>query len=117
MTDEKEIMRRVVETCGGEHQERILLEELLELSIAILHKRRGRPHNMAEEIADVEIAMEEVKIAYGLHDEVSAYREAKLNRLSQELRLNQTLDLFSGREEGENHGREENPCALPLHGL
>jgi NTP pyrophosphatase (non-canonical NTP hydrolase) len=79
--DEKDIYRYAIKTFGVDTQEMVAVEELAELSQAIVHKRRGRQHNIAEEIADVEIMLEQLKIINLCHSEVERIKEQKLVRL------------------------------------
>ena len=57
------------------------IEELAELTTAILHDRDGRAGNVAEEIADVEIMLEQMKVIYNKNGEVDNFKKLKLERL------------------------------------
>ena len=59
---EYEILNAAIEKYGEEKQERKAIEEMSELILAISHKHFGREHNIAEEIADVEIMLKQLKI-------------------------------------------------------
>ena len=59
---EQDILLAAIQTFGEQAQERQTIEELSELVQAICHKHRGRTHNIAEEIADVEIMLAQLKI-------------------------------------------------------
>lgn len=78
---EKEIMRDAIAAFGAEMQECVAAEECAELIQAITHKHRGRPHNIPEEIADVEIMLEQLKMINGCSAEVEEIRKAKIERL------------------------------------
>lgn len=80
MTD-KEIFKSAIGVFGAFEQERMSIEECSELIQAISHKHRGRPHNIAEEIADVEIVLEQLKIINNCHDEVKKIHKEKIDRL------------------------------------
>lgn len=80
---EYEILTTAIRTFGEEAQERQAIEECSELIQAICHKQRGREHNIAEEIADVEIMLEQLKIINDCANEVKAMREIKIARLYQ----------------------------------
>ena len=54
---------------------------LSELIQAINHKHRGREHNIAEEIADVQIMLDQLKIINSCNDEVEEIRKSKIDRL------------------------------------
>lgn len=69
-------------TVFGEHaQEEVAIEECSELIQAIIHKHRGREHNIAEEIADVEIVLEQLKIINNCTNKVKQIRQEKIDRL------------------------------------
>lgn len=80
---EHEILTTAIRTYGEKEQEQVAIEECSELIQAICHKHRGREYNIAEEIADVEIMLEQLKIINGCVDEVKAMREIKIARLYQ----------------------------------
>lgn len=77
----KQICKMAVSFYGSLHQEIIAVEELSELIQAISHKRRGREHNIAEEIADVEIMLEQLKQINECHSDVEEFKTQKLERL------------------------------------
>ena len=78
---EIEIMKTAINIFGAEAQENVAVEECAELIQAILHKHRGRRHNIAEEIADVEIMLEQLKIINNCTDEVATIHAQKIERL------------------------------------
>ncbi len=78
---EKEILKLAIAFYGVEAQENVAVEECAELIEAILHKHRGRKHNIPEEIADVEIMLEQLKIINGCHAEVEKIHLKKIKRL------------------------------------
>ena len=80
---EIEILNTAIKTFGEQAQERQAVEECSELIEAICHKHRGREHNIPEEIADVEIMLEQLKIINNCRDEVEEIRKEKINRLFQ----------------------------------
>lgn len=77
-----EIFKAAINAFGERKQEEVAIEECAELIQAITHKHRGREHNIAEEIADVEIMLEQLKIINFCRNEVAAIRESKIRRLS-----------------------------------
>ena len=79
--NEFEVMRAAIRHYGEAAQEEVAIEELAELIQAITHKHRGREHNIAEEIADVEIMLEQLKIINKCASEVENIRQQKINRL------------------------------------
>lgn len=80
MTDQ-EIFETAIKVYGDFNQENMAIEECAELIQAINKKHRGLKHNIPEEIADVEIMLEQLKIANGCHEEVEAIRKEKMERL------------------------------------
>lgn len=80
MTD-YEIMLHAISIFGEEMQEIVAIEECAELIQAISHKHRCREHNIPEEIADVEIMLEQLKIINNCADEVEEIKKAKIQRL------------------------------------
>lgn len=82
-TKEYEILTTAIHTFGEVAQERQAIEECSELIQAICHKHRGRESNIAEEIADVEIMLEQLKITNDCADLVAKIHNQKLDRLYQ----------------------------------
>lgn len=80
MTD-KEIFETAIKVYGVFPQENMAIEECAELIQAINKKHRGRQHNLPEEIADVEIMLEQLKIANDCYEEVESIRKEKVERL------------------------------------
>lgn len=78
---ESEIFAAAIKTFGEKEQEEIAVEECSELIQAICHKHRGREHNIAEEIADVEVAIAQLKIINDCAEESNRIREQKIERL------------------------------------
>ena len=80
---EHEILLTAINSFGEEEQERQAIEECSELIQAICHKHRGREHNIAEEIADVEIMLDQLKIINNCDNKVKEIRKFKIDRLYQ----------------------------------
>lgn len=78
---ENEILTTAIKTFGEEAQEGVAIEECAELIQAISHKHRGRQENIAEEIADVEIMLEQLKIINNCREEVDKIHKQKIARL------------------------------------
>nr|DAP69792.1 MAG TPA: nucleoside triphosphate pyrophosphohydrolase [Caudoviricetes sp.] len=79
---------KAIARYGAEEQEGVAQEECAELIQAISKKHRGKPNNIAEEIADVEIMLEQLKIINGCENEVKEIRKQKISRLQKNLSLN-----------------------------
>lgn len=78
---EPQILKAAIKTFGERNQEEMAVEECAELIQAINHKHRGREHNIAEEIADVEIMLEQLKIINNCSEAVAAIHKNKVERL------------------------------------
>ena len=90
MTDDrrKEIEGRAIRTYGEQPQVDVAIEEMSELTKAILKYRRAEnknkneaeylEDNIIEEIADVQIMLDQMRIIFG---DTSSQEEYKLNRL------------------------------------
>jgi NTP pyrophosphatase (non-canonical NTP hydrolase) len=77
-----EIYQKLIDKFGVEHQELILIEEMSELTKAIIKKSRGLEHNIEEEICDVLIVLEQLKLAY---PEWLTWQQIKLKRIEEEV--------------------------------
>ena len=80
-----EILNKAIAVYGIEAQENVAIEELSELIQAICHTHRCRVNNIAEEIADCEIMLEQLKIINNCSDDVEKIKIEKLDRLCQRL--------------------------------
>lgn len=80
---ELEILTTAIRTYGEKEQECQAIEECAELIQAINHKHRGRKHNIAEEIADVQIMLEQLILINDCADEVMEIHRAKIEILYQ----------------------------------
>ena len=78
---EHDIFALAINEYGEKAQEDIAIEECGELICAISHKHRGREHNIPEEIADVEIMLEQLKIINDCHADVERIKARKIVRL------------------------------------
>lgn len=82
---EAEICRDALQEFGIWHQLLKCVEECSELAKECCKRMQGTENNarLAEEIADVEITILQVKAAFHLDEEVSYWRGLKLERLRQ----------------------------------
>ena len=80
---ESEICKQAVNVFGKETQTMMFIEECGELFQAISKYKRGfgDETNIHEEIADVEIMLEQLKHIYGCHYEVNQWKNKKIVRL------------------------------------
>lgn len=87
--DSISVLTAAVLSYGSFAQTDVAIEEMAELTQALIHNRRGRPANIAEEIADVEIMLEQLKIIHRCEEEVRRIKDAKIRRLAFQLRQQQ----------------------------
>jgi dephospho-CoA kinase len=76
-------LRAAVQTFGGNAQKLKAVEEMAELTKELCKDLNGQgsPAHIAEEIADVEIMLEQLKYIYSNTALVYAYRKQKIERL------------------------------------
>lgn len=84
---EKTVLQSAINEYGAYAQSMMLLEEMSELQKEICKSYRGKDNaeQIAEEIADVEIMLAQIKMIYGVEEETRRYRESKVNRLWERL--------------------------------
>ena len=84
---ETEVLQRALDTYGYDLQIMMVLEEMSELQKELCKYLRGKysPANIAEEIADVEIMLEQMKMLFFCSDEVRDVRRRKVERLKERL--------------------------------
>jgi len=81
-TDRTETLRGAIKIWGEDIQVDIAIEELSELTTELARRQRGRerPAATAEEIADAQLCLDQLKLMYG-RDEVAEREREKLERL------------------------------------
>jgi len=87
---EQDLFLGSVKKWGLASQILMLAEEASELSVACLHylreKKKPSAHNLAEEMADVELMLDEIKHILGFEPWCRVFREQKMNRVEQYLK-------------------------------
>lgn len=78
-------LNEAINTYGERNQILKFYEEVGELMVAVSHATSGREHNVPEEIADVEVMLEQLKIIFNCHDEVAVIKRKKIERLQRNL--------------------------------
>jgi hypothetical protein len=81
----EEILQAAIETYGVKAQEDVCIEEMSELTKAIIKNRRNDGEaiaNILEEIADVQIMLDEMRLIYGDTEKQDAF---KVNRLQKRI--------------------------------
>lgn len=85
--NETEVLQRALDTYGSAQQIAMVFEEMSELQKELCKYLRGKysPANIAEEIADVEIMLEQMKMLFCCTDDVRNERRRKVERLKERL--------------------------------
>ncbi len=85
--NETEVLQRALDTYGSLPQIVMVFEEMSELQKELCKYLRGKcsPASIAEEIADVEIMLEQMKMLFCCTDDVSNERRRKVERLKERL--------------------------------
>ena len=80
--DEKEFYEKIIFHLGDKNQITVAIEELSELQKELCKYLRGDMdyYNIAEEIADVEIMLEQLKIIFLNKSDVEETKKEKINR-------------------------------------
>ena len=101
----KQLLERVITANGMNNQLNVAIEELSELIQAICKiKRRDSlsnesfavKGNLAEEMADVEIILAELKLLFDNEDNVKEWKNYKLDRLEKRLNEKYSFETMSG---------------------
>lgn len=73
---------------GDRHQMIVAIEEMSECQKAMCKILRGGENfdNLAEEVADATIALEQLRLMFNINDAVCVYMDAKIQRLEENLR-------------------------------
>ena len=83
--NEAEVLQRALDTYGSSMQIVVMMEEMSELQKELCKYLRGRGsfEHIAEEIADVEIMLEQMKMLLCCTDDVRNERRRKVERLKE----------------------------------
>lgn len=81
----RDIYQAAITEWGNDAQIDVAIEEMAELTTALLHHKRGREANVAEEIADVRIMIAQLEIIFKNSDEVEKIKKEKIDRLARRL--------------------------------
>lgn len=78
-----EVYMNAIEKWGADMQLTIAVEEMAELAKEICKAKRGKTdsRHIAEEIADVTIMMEQLRLIFVINEEVCDEMDAKIRRL------------------------------------
>lgn len=97
------VYRDALKVFGQQTQEVVATEELSEVIKEICKMKRGQGSRgaMAEEIADATIMLEQLRLIYGINDEVCAFMDQKIVRLKKNIEkaaVNANIWLCKGGE-------------------
>ena len=90
MTDnERKVFDKAIGKWGYKAQLLMVLEEMSELQKEVCKDFRGKPNldAIADECADVEIMLDQLKMIYGIEKHVKTHREYKIDRLAKRLEI------------------------------
>lgn len=104
MMKKDKLYKLALSIYGVELQKQVCIEEMSKLTkeLCKMSRCKGNIESIAEEIADVEIMIEQMKQAYDIHEKVSQYKYKKLKRLEQHLAIQFV------RKHKEDFDKEEN---------
>lgn len=87
MNNEKSICKKALNTYGAEPQITMVFEEMAELQKELCKYLRGKNNiqEIAEEIADTEIMLHQMKILFNIRSQVKENKTYKLKRLEQRM--------------------------------
>ena len=85
-----DVLKKAIEINGADYQMSVAIEEMSELQkeICKMKRNKGNVQHLAEEIADVEIVIEELKFIMNNDDLVEQYKKQKIERLKEKLSIN-----------------------------
>ena len=80
-------MARAIDSYGAQSQTLMVMEEMSELQKELFKHARGKDNRLsiAEEIADVQIMLEQMAILHNCETQVKTFRAQKLDRLKKRL--------------------------------
>ena len=84
---ELKIYNEAIEFFGNTSQKIKVIEEMSELTKELCKelRDRGNIENIADELADVEITLAQLKIIYDIHDLVEQHKDFKLHRFAKNM--------------------------------
>jgi len=100
--DTKELYQKALDLWGKDLQLNMVFEELGELITELSRMIRGRnkSSDLAEEIADVEIMLDQLKFIYNLEESVFDLKIGKLVRLGKKIREAVSRTYHDGAQKG-----------------
>ncbi len=98
LVEENKIYREAIDFFGDESQKIMVIEEMSELTKELCKELRGRGdiEHLADELADVEIMLSQIKIIYDIHQTVEEHKDYKLHRLANSIvELKKKMDKWN----------------------
>lgn len=85
----RDIYTAAVKAYGKDHQLVVCMEEMAELTkeLSKVIRGRGNTNHVSEEIADVEITLEQLRVIFNNRSEVDCIKAEKLARLADRLEV------------------------------
>lgn len=82
------VLSEAIRHYGKDNQLHVALEEMSELQKELCKDLRGKGHldAIAEEIADVEIMLEQLKMIYHVGPQTTVWKNLKINRLNDRMK-------------------------------
>ena len=82
--EENKIYQEAIEFFGDTSQKIMVIEEMSELTKELCKelRERGNIENIADELADVEITLAQIKQIYNIHKSVEEHKDFKLRRFA-----------------------------------
>ncbi len=91
---ERDIYRAALEKWGADAQTLMVFEEMAELQKELCKSARGKDNrgSIADEIADVQIMLEQMIVLHDCRAMVRTYKAAKIKRLQERLGLGEVAE-------------------------
>lgn len=88
LTERNKVYSRALETYGKESQTTMVFEEMAELQKELCKNARGKENRtaIAEEIADVQIMLEQMMLLHSCYDMVQEFKNQKVERLAERIK-------------------------------
>ena len=84
---EQKIYNDAIDFFGVTSQKIMVIEEMSELTKELCKelRNRGNVEQIADELADVEITLAQIKMIYDIHQKVEEHKDFKLRRLAKNM--------------------------------
>jgi NTP pyrophosphatase (non-canonical NTP hydrolase) len=89
---EENIYKKAVRTFGINSRVDLCIEEMSELTQALCKYKRGLKHNIEEEMVDVEIMLEQLRLIFNPHM-LEGYKYSKIHKLENTIKEAQENEL------------------------